>query len=308
MKIHTLSISGLLELQLHSLNNEGSEGNVTQTRIVEIVDNNGETHAVNAISGDMFKHIQAQHLQRIALEQKLPLCSACARFDANRINISEEFEEIKNSQDLFQEILKICTVDDIEGILVTEGGRSLGIKSKIEFGWVVGRPDSTRTNSYFHVKFVPERGKGSGSETGANIGQNIFHRPASSGQYAVVVNAELFRVGRNDYLLDYPVKPDERKARIKALLKSLIYTFIRPEGAMISSQLPHITGFSGVIATSTSAIPAPTISPLNANYKNELEKIAHLLGDSIKLYPFETLSTFAEHMNEIINLVEPVEG
>ena len=71
-----------------------------------------------------------------------------------------------------------------------------------EFGWVVGRPESTVTASYFHAKYVPE-GRGKGSGAGENLGQNIFHRPASSGQYAVVLNVDLYKIGRNDISLEY---------------------------------------------------------------------------------------------------------
>ncbi|HEX9240617.1 MAG TPA: hypothetical protein VF910_08210, partial [Candidatus Bathyarchaeia archaeon] len=35
-------------------------------------------------------------------------------------------------------------------------------------------------------------------KTGANLGQSIFHRPASSGIYAIVCHVELARIGYND--------------------------------------------------------------------------------------------------------------
>ncbi|MCB0083468.1 MAG: hypothetical protein KDE47_21150, partial [Caldilineaceae bacterium] len=64
--IFNLSISAKATLNLHSLNNEGGEGNQTQTRMVNIVDETGRLHNVNAISGDMLKHMQAEHLYRIS--------------------------------------------------------------------------------------------------------------------------------------------------------------------------------------------------------------------------------------------------
>ena len=71
--VYALSISAQAVLNLHSLNNEGSEGNQTQTRMVDVLtrDENGgyiESN-VNAISGDMFKHMQVAHLHRIASER-----------------------------------------------------------------------------------------------------------------------------------------------------------------------------------------------------------------------------------------------
>jgi len=97
--------------------------------------------------------------------------------------------------------LEKCAGDDIEGILITQEigkkKRAIGRKSIIEFGWAVGEPEKTKTESYFHVKFdQTERASGRGDEsTGANIGQNIFHRPASSGRYAIILNADLCRIG-----------------------------------------------------------------------------------------------------------------
>ena len=91
--IYNLSIAAKATLNLHSLNNEGGEGNQTQTRIVNIVSHDGRLHSVNAISGDMLKHIQAEHLYRISKESGLPLCAACQIFDANRMSGDEDFQE-----------------------------------------------------------------------------------------------------------------------------------------------------------------------------------------------------------------------
>ena len=60
--IHSLSISARLTLDMHSLNNEGSKGDQLRTRMVDIIAANGRCTASNAISGDMLKHIQAEHL------------------------------------------------------------------------------------------------------------------------------------------------------------------------------------------------------------------------------------------------------
>lgn len=83
--LYSLSISARAVLNLHSLNNEGTEGNQTQTRMVSVyVD--GRLHNVNAISGDMFKHIQSEHLHRLAIREGLPLSEGARLFNANRIN------------------------------------------------------------------------------------------------------------------------------------------------------------------------------------------------------------------------------
>ncbi|HLI47384.1 MAG TPA: DevR family CRISPR-associated autoregulator [Chthonomonas sp.] len=312
----SISISGILTLDLHALNNEGTEGNTMMTRMVDIVDKEGKRATVNAISGDMFKHIQAEHLFHEAETMQLPLCAGCRLFDANRIGADNEFKEGfragATNEEILEKLVNRCVLDDCEGILLTGniGGnpRSLARKSCVEFGWVVGLPESTTTDSYFHAKYVPERGKGSGQEE--NLGQNIFHRPASSGQYAAVVCVDLYRVGRNDISLKYVLNEDERKKRIGALLRSILHTFIRPTGAQRNTQNPHVVDFRGVITASRSAMPAPCISGLNSDFENEIEQLCQTLNKlseasseqqkPIDLFAFKSLSEFGKSMETLI--------
>ena len=104
--ISSLSICGRLTINMHSLNNEGGEGNQILTRQVTIVDKEGNFSTVNAISGDMLKHIQAEHFWTIAVEKGLSLSTACRKFDANRITADDEFikyfkKSVKLKSDIF---------------------------------------------------------------------------------------------------------------------------------------------------------------------------------------------------------------
>lgn len=310
---HSLSISGLITLELHALNNEGAEGNTMMTRMVDIIDQQGRKHTVNAVSGDMFKHIVVEHLLGESRSAGLPLCAGCAVFNANRICADQEF---MNTNDWNKEtldsvilggVLRRCTVDDCAGILITGKigkDRSIARKSCFEIGWVVGRPDAVTTESYFHAKYVPE-GRGGGSGQGENLGQNIFHRPASSGQYAVVVNLDLYKVGRNDITLAYDIDDAARRGRIAALLRGVLSAFVKPTGAHRNTQNPHVVDFEGVITTSTSSLPAPAVSALNRDYENEIERVAGALNglstatNSIAVRRFASLASFAEQFAEI---------
>ncbi|MGF1472620.1 MAG: DevR family CRISPR-associated autoregulator [Rubrobacteraceae bacterium] len=314
-QISSVSISGRLTLDLHSLNNEGAEGNQLQTRMVHIVDGEGSLQVVNAISGDMFKHIQAEHFQEVAKEAGLPLCAGCQVFDANRINADTAFFDnlTDGNEGTIDQVLGRCAMDDAEGILITQGNRSTPRKSCVEFGWVVGLPQVTRTESYFHVKYDPrERGAGSGSETGANVGQNIFYRPASSGVYAVVTQVEASRVGFNDISREYAVEEDDRKKRIKALMESVTYSFLEPKGAHRNAQNPHILGFEGVVSVSRSSMPAPTASALADGYVEEVEAVAAQLNrlrpDAIQTFRFGSQSEFAQTMTDLIEEAENEAG
>ena len=314
--VYSLSISGLVTLDLHSLNNEGGEGNQIATRMVNVVGEDGKLHQVNAISGDMYKHIQAEHLQRISKQRGLPLCKGCAEFNANRILADSEFIASFNKQtpdrEVINKMLGKCSQDDMEGILVTANSKALGRKSVVEFGWVAGIPEEVKTESYFHVKYVADSGKlgDSTKKDESNLGQNIFHRPASSGNYAVVTTVEAGRIGFNDISQEYSIDDQSRRMRYAALLESLLYTFIQPNGAMRNTQHPHIVNFVGTVAVSTDVVPAPSISPLNTKYQSELQRIGQQLNnlrgaEVVQLHKFENLGDFAEIMTDLALKSEP---
>lgn len=320
--IASLSIAARATLNMHSLNNEGGEGNQIQTRMVEIIGSDGNLHNVNAISGDMLKHVLMEHFYQQARSHDLPLCESCQNFNANRINADKAFigKAPKKDSEFIDQVLHRCAVDDIGGFLVTEG-RSTPRKSITEFGWVLGLPDRVRTDSYFHAKYVSERDEekrstdATNQKTGANLGQSIFHRPASSGIYALVCHLELSRIGYNDIKQNYAINEGERQNRASLLLESLLHSFVELNGAMRSTQLPHMVALEGAITISTGATPSPLISPLiggaddNTTYRKQLEGIATALNGSreqtVQVIPFDTISDFAREMRTLIDSSSP---
>ena len=319
--VYSLTICGQATIDMHSLNNEGSEGNQIATRMVNVYDQAGKLAAVNAISGDMFKHIQAEHLFHLSRNSGLKLCSGCQRFSANRIlddsTFEGSYEQSTPDHEMIGTMLEMCTMDDIEGILVTNRSKkkSTPRKSIVEFGWVVGIPELTKTDNYFHVKYVSDSGQQSAADSdntdksGANLGQNIFHRPANSGVYAIVAGIEVSRLGFNDISQNYAIDDCERKQRYKALIESLLCTFVEPNGAMRSAQHPHLVNFDGVVSLSTKILPAPTVSPLNDEYKDEIRRIADALNqietNAIKRYEFDSLGNYAEVMANLAQTTVP---
>lgn len=333
--VYSLSIAGRMTLEMHSLNNEGGEGNQTMTRMVTLVDTRGKVHKVNAISGDMFKHIQAEHFHRSAREQDLPLCVGCQTFRSDRILGDKEFigwvlkrKPMKvrgrdrqvwahNDQAVINKLIKSCCLDDAEGILIAPQrgqapqssgrtgrgrGRSIPRKSIAEFGWVVGIPEKVRTESYFHVRYAQERG---GAE---EIEQPIFHRPASSGVYAVVATFEVARIGFNDISQSYAIPEEERLQRHRTFLGSVFHTFVEPGGAMRGTQNPHIVSFEGVVTLSHAVLPAPTISPLGEGYQDQVQRISQSLdddGDKLRVHPFANMADFAATMRHILEDTRP---
>lgn len=324
--IGSLSISAEAIIDLHALNNEGGEGNQIQTRTVEVIvrdpedDDRPRVESVNAISGDMFKHIQAEHLFRIAQDRAdLPLCGGCARFNANRISIDEGFRAFINPSDkksapnavqVLDRLLTTCAIDDLEGNLITEAKQSVPRKSVIEFGWVVGRPNVTRTGQYFHVKYNPEQ-RAQEEDRSGNQGQAIFYRPASSGVYALVCHLELGRIGYNNISQRYAISDEQRQARHTALLQSVLYTFIRPAGAMLSTQLPHLVDMRGIVSWSTGVTPAPTFSALNPDFIDQSERVRNALiagqpEPTLHVRRFETFAALSELLAELIATSAPL--
>ncbi len=316
-KIYSIAISAQVTLDMHSLNNEGGEGNQIQTRMVNIVGGDGKLHNVNAISGDMFKHIQAEHMHRLAVAADLPLSEGARAFNANRVNYDIEVQndlfkalgKAKGDPGELEVILQQCAVTDMEGILVTAGKRSLPRKSVVEFGWVVGIPELVETDTYFHVKYVSDsasaRTKADESDEAraGNTGQAIFHRPASSGVYAIVLNLEAVRIGFNDISQIYAIDEKQREARLKVLLESVLYTFVEPAGAMRSTQNPHIVDFNGVLTISHDVVPAPCISPLKPEFETDIKQIAEAINslrpNAVEVKPFASLGQFAKLIAEL---------
>jgi len=304
--IYSLSISGRLTLEMHSLNNEGGEGNQTMTRVVTLVDTTGDVHKVNAISGDMFKHIQAEHFYLLARERSFPLCEGCATFKAERALADSRFSARnlpKADEAALDLLIRVCALDDAEGTLIAPRGsnRSIPRKSTAEFSWVVGLPDKVRTESYFHVRYAAERG------TETEVEQPIFHRPASSGIYASVATFELARIGFNDISQAYAIDDEERQRRYQAFLESVLYTYIEPNGAMRGTQNPHILAFEGVVTVSHAVLPAPTVSPLAEDYREQVKQIAGALDDAGRLtvHEFSNMAEFAAIMRDILEETRP---
>jgi len=315
-KVASISISGEITLNLHSLNNEGGEGNQIMTRQLTIIDKKGKEHTVNGISGDMFKHIHAGHLVSYSVDNGLALSDYSKKLDPNRIssvNLLANFPNVgkkdSNSSEVIDALIKTCTVCDTHGVLITDkigenkGASNTPRKSVIEFAWTVGIPDKNNTETYVHTKLVADAGE-KGSGTGSNEGQNIFHRPANHGAYAFICNLDAYRIGFNDISRKYPIDDAERIKRYKGILQSLLSSFLNPKGAMTSTQKPHITDFKGVVSISHKLIPAPTISAINPDYQTEIEEISKNLNeieaDSIELKSFDGLGGLSKIIAELI--------
>lgn len=314
--LQSLSLCARVTLDLHSLNNEGTEGNQQQTRMVHIIDQRGQRAVVNAVSGDMLKHILVGHLVPLLEEQGQPLSAPARRLDPDRITADPTFLEAARNHEgpnseLLTLVLTSCSLTDMAGALFVDA--ALPRKSCVEFGWVVGLPANgsgeplTTTEQYFHVKYASEREAAAGGET--TVGkQPIFHRPASSGVYALICNLDLYRIGLNDITRQYAVSTPDRVSRAKALIHALAATLVKPAGAQRNTQNPHIVACEGTVATSATSLPAPTVSPLNDNYRDQMDQVVQVLNgihaNATNAIRFETLADGIRTLADIASQVE----
>lgn len=332
--IKSLSLACRVIMDLHALNNEGSESNRLMTRQVGIVtptaDDQGEVgyqrSVVNAISGDMNKHIFAEAFRDIALDLNLPLCQACQALDPARMMGNEEFRDFVKTKPSVEQVidrLLTCALDDVCGIMITGEGTSVKRKSAAEFGWTVGIPGITEVQEFIHARHAITRLTRTKAVRGdkeskdqaleekeQNIGQMIFNRPASSGVYAFVAHLDVAAIGFNDASQVYPEKVKDRDTRLRAALLAMAQTVLHPKGALTSTQLPHVVGIQGYVSLSTSAAAAPLISPLMEDFEDAAEKTAAMLnklhGDSsVEVGKFDSGEGLLNAMGYVLNGFAP---
>lgn len=335
--MNSLTVAGRWNVNLHNLNNEGTEGNFVQPRTVTVVRNAAQSptesgsaagaedgeddsyrpqlHAVNAISGDMMKHIHADYFRQIALDGgadeieeydgPLPLSRNSIVFDPNRISTEKDMVEMLKDKDrsdaeIIDHVIEHCALTDVHGILMTGKQRTVPRKSRVEFGWVVAVPEVSKTEHFIHTKYARENAtKYKHEKDETNEGQALFHRPASSAEYAVIAHIEADKIGMNELTMESPISKDARQARVTTALRALVQTLMHPYGAGRSQQAPHVGGFRGVLISSNGRIPAATVSPLEEDFEEQAEQtVKHMnrLGGGLQLEKITSLPSLAEHV------------
>jgi CRISPR-associated protein Cst2 len=321
-QVFEIAIVGRVVWNLHSLNNEGTIGNVTEPRTVVLWDGT----KTDGVSGEMMKHIHAFWTWLQARENNLPLCQACKEFKPERANADrrlrrevwkEVLEEPKNERPkvAVNKAIVECAICDLHGFLIAqrvegeEGrgrrGRSQEDKfpavhrtSVIEFGWVVGIPQKFHRDLHLHARHSQEeqtREEDEGTREGEErvTVQMLYHRPTRSGVYAFVTLFQAWRIGLNEVNYTYALNDEnERKKRYELALTAYEWTFKRPDGAMTTTRLPHIEGAEGLVLVAKTAVPVPLLSPLRENYRQQLKDLAQKQG--VEVYEFDDLGELTD--------------
>jgi CRISPR-associated protein Cst2 len=337
-EIYEIAILGRVTWDLHSLNNEGTVGNVTEPRTLVLADGT----QTDGVSGEMLKHMHAENMWKLESD-KTKFCSVCQKLWPERAgdvkgNIEEGIKEALN-----------CEMCDIHGFLVPRAPNP-NRRSTVEFGWAVGIPevqrsihvhsrvalhearlaveDEKKPGEWGEDKCSWERREGNkvvekcttnpnesmlykvrgewycGEHVpGAATPQMVYHRPTRSGIYGVVSVFQPWRIGLNNINFNYDVSDDnERAHRYQLVLKAYQAMFMRPEGAMTSTRLPHTEKFEGVIVVSKINFPVPVISPLRDDYKEQLNAIKSGIDSegNIEIMDFDSVSVFVEKIKTLL--------
>ena len=331
-KVYEIAILGRAVWQLHSLNNEGTVGNVTEPRSVRIIDpNTKKAVSTDGISGEMLKHIHTEIMWE--LSDKNNLCNACKVLNPEKFNASQN--KGNSGEQAVKNALQSCDICDVHGFLITRP--QVNRKSVIEFGWALGIPEVYR-DIHTHARhsgamrgiedqlnpgeWGNERCQYKGCDTNpedsplykidgkwyceahAPISQMVYHRPTRSGVYAVISVFQPWRIGLNEAKTNkysYDARETERKRRYQTALKAYQVLFARPEGAMTTTRLPHVEDFSGVIVYSTKSLPVPVISPLKEDYISEIETIANSIDNDLKIIKFSSIAEFAREIKTLMD-------
>lgn len=294
--VYEISILGRIIWNLHSLNNEGTIGNITEPRVVRVVDpNTKEVITTDGISGEMLKHIHFEFLWE--LTDKNNLCEGCKKMEPERSYKDDSIKEKGNIEEVLTKIIKKCLICDLHGFLFPEREIGVSRESLIHFGWVVGKGATVKDLHTHTRQAIGERQSTEDKESP----QMIYHRPTRSGVYALVSVFQPWRIGLNNINMKY-VKEVNRKERYKLALKAYQAMFLRTEGAMTTTRLPHAEGFEGLIIVSKTNFPTPVISPLSDSYESEIKEINKKLGNVFDVYEFQNLAEFVEKINLLMEM------
>lgn len=319
--IYEIAIVARVTWNLHSLNNEGSIGNVVEPRTLKLAD--GTT--TDGISGEMLKHIHAAKLWELE-SNKSKFCPVCRTLEPMRADQNPEVTKYQKGEEAeaVTRAINDCIMCDLHGFLVQRP--TVHRKSAVEFGWAVGLRGRVNRDIHQHARHaVGFKGEGQREETestqpqmeliteeegdseevaeseGAEeraTSQMLFSRPTRSGAYALVTVFQPWRLGLNTIDYSYPAGLD-RQGRYRLALRAYEAMFMRTEGAMTSTRLPHLEDFEGAVVVSRTNFPAPVISPLKDGYVEELQQLTDASSGEFKILPFTGLTEFVARLREL---------
>jgi hypothetical protein len=74
-------------------------------------------------------------------------------------------------------------------------------------------------------------------------------------------------------------------------------SLVSPDGALVATMLPHLTGLKGALMVRTNVGRAPLYSALESDF---VMRLGGMTDETCTIYPFETIDAFYRLMNTFI--------
>jgi len=273
------------QLNVHDLNNEAVAGNVTDIRIMEFLNENGERQEAPAVSGRMLKHWHYEGMKHLIVNgtySSVQLCAGCKAGEPIRPGAINNGSLSQNSGISEADAIKNCAVCDSHGYLIAkpeaaagEGGISARRTSRAMFSWlipVLGIDATSKQVIHNRVSSDPKT-------------MMPFNKSYASGIYAFVSALDVDRIGlvelnlgsTNPYAVD---DNNGRKDRIKVAIEAYRFMLSGQIGASLSHAIPHGNPIEILVAYSeTGPLPFP-VSPMYSDY---ISKTAGLMPQNTTL-------------------------
>jgi CRISPR-associated protein Cst2 len=289
------------QLNVHDLNNEAVAGNVTDIRIMEFLDENGNRIESPAVSGRMLKHWHYEGMRHLILNGQYSLnklCAGCKVGEPIRpASLSgEKLQQIKpNKLQDEEQFVKNCVICDIHGYLIAQEAKGKGEEEESETSTEKGKqkiPPLRRSSRVMFSWLMPVLGYDTAQKQvihtrvsqqesvaeGEGAAQMIFNKSYASGIYAFVSTLDVDRIGLVEINLGnpnpYAIDDNERKNRIKVAIEAYRLMISGQIGSSLSHALPHQNPIEVLVAYSeTGPLPFPA-SPMYSDY---LEKTIGLM-------------------------------
>ncbi len=279
------AIAARLQLNVHDLNNEATAGNVTDIRIMEYIDLNGQRCEAPAVSGRMVKHWHQAALTELARVEGVPLCTQCAQSEPLRppSGFGTQADAIRQ-----------CIVCDVHGFLIAEKGIEAveGRRtSRANFSWLMpvldeGVETAARQVIHNRVSADPEA-------------MMPYYKSYASGIYGFVSSLEIDRIGVTD-AEHREVEGVDRVQRARLCIQAYRHLLSGQLGASQSHAVPH-TDCPELLVAFTDSGPLP--NPISPIYPGYAEKYVGMAPPGAQLHAFGIEPTEGITVHETIGEV-----
>ena len=293
LSIYEISLNVLVAWQAHSLSTIGSNGSNRLLPRRQLLTDKTET---DACGGNIAKHHHTALLAQYFAADGSPLCPACRVGDGRRV--AALLDQADYQALSFERIVRECALCDTHGFLVTaknaesETGtaarQKISKSTLIDFSYALALPDRHAETGQLHTR----------AGTSKEEGQMIMKIPARSGEYALCVRYTCAGIGADTERWLLFVKDQAlREKRHRAVLRALRDSLVSPDGALVATMLPHLTGLKGALMVRTNVGRAPLYSALESDF---VIRLGGMTDETCTIYPFETIDAFYRLMNHFI--------